>query len=55
MESRFLDRAGQIETVNPALLNMFGYTAVDLIELPLLRISHPIQSDRMGHLTFQLG
>lgn len=33
-----LDRSGQIETVNPALIEMFGYTAVDLLECPLMRL-----------------
>jgi PAS domain S-box-containing protein len=33
-----LDRSGQIETVNPALMEMFGYTAVDLLECPLMRL-----------------
>ncbi|MCY7366983.1 MAG: PAS domain S-box protein, partial [Chamaesiphon sp.] len=33
-----LDRSGQIETVNPALIEMFGYTSVDLLECPLMRL-----------------
>ncbi len=33
-----LDRSGQIETVNPALIEMFGYTAVDLLKCPLMRL-----------------
>ncbi len=33
-----LDRSGQIETVNPALIEMFGYTAVDLLECPLMQL-----------------
>jgi PAS domain S-box-containing protein len=33
-----LDRSGQIETVNPALIEMFGYTAIDLLECPLMRL-----------------
>jgi PAS domain S-box-containing protein len=33
-----LDRSGQIETVNPALIEMLGYTAVDLLECPLMRL-----------------
>jgi PAS domain S-box-containing protein len=33
-----LDRSGQIETVNPALIEMFGYTAIDLLECPLIRL-----------------
>jgi PAS domain S-box-containing protein len=33
-----LDRSGQIETVNPALMEMFGYTAIDLLECPLMRL-----------------
>jgi PAS domain S-box-containing protein len=33
-----LDRSGQIETVNPALIEMFGYTTVDLLECPLMRL-----------------
>jgi PAS domain S-box-containing protein len=33
-----LDRSGQIETVNPALMEMFGYTSVDLLECPLMRL-----------------
>ena len=33
-----LDRSGQIETINPALIEMFGYTAVDLLECPLMRL-----------------
>lgn len=33
-----LDRSGQIETVNPALMEMFGYTTVDLLECPLMRL-----------------
>jgi PAS domain S-box-containing protein len=33
-----LDRSGQIETVNPALIEMFGYTAVDLLECPIMRL-----------------
>jgi PAS domain S-box-containing protein len=33
-----LDRSGQIETVNPALMEMFGYTAVDLLKCPLMRL-----------------
>jgi PAS domain S-box-containing protein len=33
-----LDRSGQIKTVNPALIEMFGYTAVDLLECPLMRL-----------------
>jgi PAS domain S-box-containing protein len=33
-----LDRSGQIETVNPALIEMFGYPAVDLLECPLMRL-----------------
>jgi PAS domain S-box-containing protein len=33
-----LDRLGQIETVNPALMEMFGYTAVDLLKCPLMRL-----------------
>lgn len=38
-----LDRSGQIETVNPALIEMFGYTAIELLECPLMRLfSTPI-------------
>ncbi len=33
-----LDRSGQIETINPALIEMFGYTATDLLECPLMRL-----------------
>jgi PAS domain S-box-containing protein len=33
-----LDRSGQIETVNPALIEMFGYTAIDLAACPLMRL-----------------
>ncbi len=33
-----LDRSGQIETVNPALIEMFGYTPIDLLECPLMRL-----------------
>jgi PAS domain S-box-containing protein len=33
-----LDRSGQIETVNPALIEMFGYTAIDLLKCPLMRL-----------------
>ncbi len=33
-----LNRSGQIETVNPALIEMFGYTAVDLLKCPLMRL-----------------
>ncbi len=33
-----LDRSGQIETVNPALIEMLGYTAVDLLECTLMRL-----------------
>jgi PAS domain S-box-containing protein len=33
-----LDRSGQIETVNPALIDMFGYTAIELLECPLMRL-----------------
>jgi PAS domain S-box-containing protein len=33
-----LDRSGQIETVNPALIEMFGYTEIDLLECPLMRL-----------------
>jgi PAS domain S-box-containing protein len=33
-----IDRSGQIETVNPALIDMFGYTAIDLLECPLMRL-----------------
>ncbi|WP_310424936.1 ATP-binding protein [Chamaesiphon sp. VAR_48_metabat_135_sub] len=33
-----LDRLGQIETVNPALIEMFGYTAIDLLKCPLMRL-----------------
>jgi PAS domain S-box-containing protein len=33
-----LDRSGQIETVNPALMEMFGYTAVELLKCPLMRL-----------------
>jgi PAS domain S-box-containing protein len=33
-----LDRSGQIETVNPATIEMLGYTAVDLLECPLMRL-----------------
>jgi PAS domain S-box-containing protein len=33
-----IDRSGQIEAVNPALIEMFGYTAIDLLECPLMRL-----------------
>jgi PAS domain S-box-containing protein len=33
-----IDRSGQIETVNPALIDMFGYTTIDLLECPLMRL-----------------
>jgi PAS domain S-box-containing protein len=33
-----LDRSGQIETVNPALVEMFGYPAIDLVKCPLMRL-----------------
>jgi CHASE3 domain sensor protein len=33
-----LDRSGQIETVNPALIEMFGYTSIDLLECPLIEL-----------------
>ena len=33
-----LDRSGQIETVNPALIDLLGYAAVDLLECPLMRL-----------------
>ena len=33
-----LDRSGQIETVNPALIEMFGYTAIDLLKCPMMRL-----------------
>jgi PAS domain S-box-containing protein len=33
-----LDRSGQIETVNPALMEMFGYSAVDLLKCPIMRL-----------------
>jgi PAS domain S-box-containing protein len=37
-----LDRSGQIETVNLALIDMCGYTAVDLLKFPLMRLFiHP--------------
>ncbi len=36
-----INSAGQIKTVNPALLEMFGYSTVDLLECPFMRMLIP--------------
>jgi CHASE3 domain sensor protein len=45
-----LDRSGQIETVNPALVEMFGYTAIDLLECPMMRLFTALSAAKMQPL-----
>jgi PAS domain S-box-containing protein len=45
-----IDRSGQIETVNPALIEMFGYTAIDLLECPLMRLFISLSAPNMQPL-----
>ena len=46
-----LDRSGQIETVNPALIEMFGYTAIDLLKCPLMRLFATVTSPQSQPLS----